>query len=283
MRLEDLTSLDDYAQKQAEQQKQRRDRINQAVAAGRIRLLNADVMESHICRDVNSGIKFKVQRIRHADGKEIAFPRHDYSKTPTSVKKTSWQDHLQAIRDGKRRILDVESVNSYTYEMTADDGTKEIFQYGGRKPLLQRIKGFGTEDKLITKDGITVEQGAWRINAVGTRTVRLFEIPSPTLEDCRVIYRAKLKSENLKGRAYLEMWCRMPSGGEFFSKGLSSIVHGTTDWTTCETPFSLKKGERPDLIKLNLVVEGKAGMVVEKKGTVWIKDVELLKGSLLEK
>jgi len=68
------------------------------------------------------------------------------------------------------------------------------------------------------------------------------------------------------------MWCRMPGGGEYFSKGLANPVKGTTDWASYETPFFLKKGERPDLIKLNVVIEG--------KGTLWVKDVELLQGPL---
>jgi hypothetical protein len=36
---------------------------------------------------------------------------------------------------------------------------------------------------------------------------------------------------------------------------------------TCQTPFFLKAGERPDLIRLNLVIEG--------RGKVLIKDIEL--------
>jgi PEGA domain/HEAT repeats len=132
------------------------------------------------------------------------------------------------------------------------------------KPAKRR---FAVTDKLITKDGVSVDKDAWRIEAKGDRTVRLFEIPNPGMEGCRVIYRAKMKTENLEGRAYLEMWCRMPDGGEYFSKGLQSPVTGTTDWASYETPFFLKKGQRPDLIKLNVVVEG--------KGALWIKDVEL--------
>ena len=60
--------------------------------------------------------------------------------------------------------------------------------------------------------------------------------------------------------------------GEFFSKGLHQTVTGTTDWASFEIPFFLKKGEKPDLIKLNLVVEG--------KGKIWLKDIELLKTPL---
>jgi hypothetical protein len=129
----------------------------------------------------------------------------------------------------------------------------------------------GVDAKPITKDGVFPEKDAWRIGSLAGRTVRLFEIPVANVEDCLLTYRAKLKAERLEGRAYLEMWCRLP-GGEFFSKGLNNPATGTTEWATYETPFFLKKGERCDLAKLNVVIEG--------KGTLWIKDVELLKGPL---
>ena len=63
-----------------------------------------------------------------------------------------------------------------------------------------------------------------------------------------------------------------PGKGEFFSRGLESPVSGSNDWGSDETPFFLKKGEKPDLIKLHLVVKG--------TGKIWVKDVELLKGPL---
>jgi hypothetical protein len=49
-------------------------------------------------------------------------------------------------------------------------------------------------------------------------------------------------------------------------------VTGSNDWASYEIPFFLKKGEKPDLIKLNVVLKG--------GGKVWIKDVQLLKGPL---
>ena len=52
-------------------------------------------------------------------------------------------------------------------------------------------------------------------------------------------------------------------------EGLNQPLKRTTDWSSYEIPFRLKKGQRPDLIKLNLVVEG--------RGKVWIKDIELLR------
>jgi hypothetical protein len=52
----------------------------------------------------------------------------------------------------------------------------------------------------------------------------------------------------------------------------SSLVP-TTDWTSCETRFFLKKGQLAYLVMLNLVVEG-SGEKIE------VKDVELWKTPL---
>jgi hypothetical protein len=136
----------------------------------------------------------------------------------------------------------------------------------------QTIRTFRTSDPTITQGGITVDEGGWLIDSTEKQTIRLFEVQNPEVEQCMVTYKAQLKTENLQGRAYLEMWCRFPGRGEFFSKGFQHAVKGTTLWSSYEIPFYLKKGQKPDLIKLNLAVEG--------VGKVWIKDIELLKTTL---
>src|SRR5438067_273731 len=137
----------------------------------------------------------------------------------------------------------------------------------------QVLKTFSAGDKTISKGlAVNEKESAWSIEAAGAQTVRLFEVPDPGVEDCMVIYRARLKTEGLEKPAYLEMWCRISGRGEFFSRGLDQTVTGSNDWASYETPFFLKKGEKPDLIKLNLVLKG--------GGKVWIKDVQLLKGPL---
>jgi len=113
---------------------------------------------------------------------------------------------------------------------------------------------------------------ALRIEAGGPATIRLYEIADPGAEQCMLAYRARMKGESVAKSAYLEMWCRFPGRGEFFSKGLYQKISGTTGWASYETPFYLKRGQRPDLIKLNLVLEG--------AGTVWLSDIELLKTPL---
>lgn len=134
------------------------------------------------------------------------------------------------------------------------------------------IRRFRPTDPTLSRDGIAVEQEGWVVDAREGQTVRLFEAQDPQVEHCVVTYRAKMKTEGLDGRAFLEMWCRLPGRGEFFSRGVDQAVEGTTDWVSCEIPFYLKKGQRPDLIKLNLAIEG--------SGRVWIRDMELLKTPL---
>jgi hypothetical protein len=136
----------------------------------------------------------------------------------------------------------------------------------------QTLRSFGPSDKPIAESGLAVDEGAWRVEARANQTVRLFEVDELDLEKCLLTYRARLKAADLQGRAYLEMWCRLPGRGEFFSKGLQDVVTGTTDWGSYEVPFRLAQGQRPDLVKLNVAVEG--------AGTVWIKDVELLQTPL---
>jgi serine/threonine protein kinase len=126
------------------------------------------------------------------------------------------------------------------------------------------IKTFTTDDPTIS-GGLTVADGAWFFESQQTQTVRLFEVRDPEVGPGALFYEADLRTEELDGRAYLEMWCRFPGRGEFFSRGYHNALTGTTDWTSLQTPFLLKAGEEPDLVRLNLAVEG--------TGMVWIRNV----------
>jgi hypothetical protein len=123
-------------------------------------------------------------------------------------------------------------------------------------------------DKEVSSDG----NGSLKIIATEPTVVRLFELGDIDIENARLIYQAKVRTEGVEGQVFLEMWCHFPGKGEFFSRGLQTPLTGTTNWTTEETPFFLKKGENPDNVKLNLVING--------KGTAWIDDIRVLKGPL---
>ena len=125
-----------------------------------------------------------------------------------------------------------------------------------------------TLDSMITSDG----NGSIRVDAGGAAMVRLAETGDIDVENAKIIYRAKLRTENVEGRVYLEMYCRVPGMGESFSRGVDSPLSGTNEWVTEEIPFYFKKGQNPDNIKLNLVIAG--------SGTVWIDDVRLLRTAL---
>jgi len=123
-------------------------------------------------------------------------------------------------------------------------------------------------DKDISSDG----KGSLKITATAPRIVRLFETGDLGVDNARLIYQARLKTQDVKGRVFLEMWCHFSGKGEFFSRGLDRPLSGTNEWTTEETPFFLQKGSKPDNIKLNLVIDS--------GGIVWIDDIKLLKAPL---
>ena len=144
---------------------------------------------------------------------------------------------------------------------------------------LKQVPLDGTES-VLTKAGVGFDaaassdgNGSLRIDVGEPTTIRLFEFHDLDVENCRLIYRSRLRAENVEGKAFLEMWCVFPGMGEYFSRSLQSPLSGTVDWTTSETPFFLQKGQKPELVKLNVVVDG--------TGTVWVDDITLSKGPLM--
>ena len=123
-------------------------------------------------------------------------------------------------------------------------------------------------DPAITADG----HGSLRLTASEPTTFRLYETGDIDIENARLIYQARIRTEGVEGQVYLEMWCHFAGKGEFFSRALHAPLTGTVEWTSQETPFFLRKGENPDNVKLNLVVNG--------RGTAWIDDIRLVRGSL---
>jgi hypothetical protein len=120
-------------------------------------------------------------------------------------------------------------------------------------------------DKAISSDG----KGSIKINATAPVIIPLYNVNDIRVDDTQIIYEAKVKSESLNGQTLLEMWCVFKDKGEFFSRGFDSVISGTSDWKTIKTVFNLRKGEMPDQIKLNIMVNG--------VGTVWIDDIHLSK------
>ena len=94
----------------------------------------------------------------------------------------------------------------------------------------------------------------------------------PEIDNAKLVYSAKVKTElDGNGTAFLELWAHVV-GGQFFSKGTNDAVSQKSDWKTIQTSFMFQKGQKPDKVTLNLVING--------KGTVWIDDVVLSKEPL---
>jgi len=139
-----------------------------------------------------------------------------------------------------------------------------------RRLSLDDIALMGTTlnpDPVVKVEG----SGSIKISTLWPTTICLGEVQELDVENAQIIYRAKVKSEKLEGTAFLEMWCHV-GGGQYYSRGMNSVVGGTMDWRTLQTPFFLQPGQSVKKATLNVVING--------KGTIWIDDVHLLKEPL---
>ncbi|MGH7136917.1 MAG: hypothetical protein ACREHD_14350, partial [Pirellulales bacterium] len=143
---------------------------------------------------------------------------------------------------------------------------------GGSKPPLPAgppsvVQRFSPSDASISA-GARWLDNELEVTAAEAGTHRLFEVALSGIEQAMLTYRFRIRTENLQGAVYPEMWCRIVGMGEFFSRGLDQKVRGANNWTSVEIPFYLKRGQRADLLKLNLVFEG--------TGLVRLADIEVL-------
>jgi hypothetical protein len=120
-------------------------------------------------------------------------------------------------------------------------------------------------DKAVSADG----KGSLKIAVEQPTTIQLYEVPVPKVENSDMIYQAKVKAQDFGGDAYLQMLVHFPSGGEMEAQNYDKAIGGTTDWVAMEVPFKVRKGQKPDVVRLNLILNG--------AGTVWVDDVRLHK------
>jgi len=109
-----------------------------------------------------------------------------------------------------------------------------------------------------------------KITTLWPTIICLGEVKGLDIESAKLVYKAKVKSD-LEGTAFLEMWAHV-GGGQYFSRGMNDVAKQKTDWKIIQTPFLFEKGQKPDKVTLNVVING--------KGTVWIDDIVLSKEPL---
>lgn len=134
--------------------------------------------------------------------------------------------------------------------------------------------------EIITQSGVVIDteittdnNGSLLINTDKAIKVELFEIDKEDFKNKRLTYKAQIRSEDLtgtedlRGISYIELIASFPDGEELISRGPRVPVSGTTDWRPAETVLYIDKGNAPENVKLNLIVEG--------QGKVWLDAVKL--------
>lgn len=141
------------------------------------------------------------------------------------------------------------------------------------RDALDRADRLGTR---ITADPGVASAGAAaiRIETAWPTVINLAEVTDLEVDGAVLVYAAELRSRDLQGSAYLEMWCHFADGRQYFSRGFDSTIGGTADWRRLETRFILQAGQKPDKVTLNLAING--------RGTVWIDDLRLARQPLPE-
>jgi len=123
-------------------------------------------------------------------------------------------------------------------------------------------------DREVSSDG----HGSLKITVHEPATVHLFEVQDIDIENARLLYQARVRTKDVKGNVFLEMWVRIPGKGKYFTRNVHTPATGSVNWQPMEVPFFLKQGQNPDLVKLNLVISG--------PGTAWIDNIQLVKAPL---
>jgi hypothetical protein len=140
-----------------------------------------------------------------------------------------------------------------------------------RRISLDDVSGLGLQiqsDSTVKAEG----KASIKITTKWPTTICLAEVPGPDVENAKLVYKAKVKSDlQGQGTAFLEMWAHV-GGGQYFSRGMNDVVQGKSDWKGIQTPFMFQKGQKPTKVTLNIVING--------PGTVWVDDIVLSKEPL---
>ena len=130
------------------------------------------------------------------------------------------------------------------------------------------IRTFSLSDLPSERERLKLDAESWRCDCRGKESVSLFKVRNPRVESCLLTFRTELRSENLQEPACLELLAHLPGRGQIGSKGFHHAFQGNHPWHPFEISLPLRKGDRPDLLKLNIATGG--------PGTVWIRNVMLL-------
>ena len=166
---------------------------------------------------------------------------------------------LQPERENEMRVIFTVVLVTLLTTIIAKAGELEKLSLDDATSTSPRIES----DTQVKAEGTS----SIKITTKWPTTVFLEEVSGLTVENAKLMYTAKVKTQlEPSGTAFLELWAHV-GGGQYFSRGMNDAVSGTSNWKTIQTPFIFQKGQNPDKLTLNLVING--------KGTVWVDDIVL--------
>jgi hypothetical protein len=125
--------------------------------------------------------------------------------------------------------------------------------------------------KLVRMSSIDSD-GSLSIRTRQAQTYEILDAGNLDVEEAVLVFRAKMKTYGVKGSVFLETVCELPGLGRMSIQGLQYSLSGTNDWEDVEVKYPLRKGEKADSVKLNLVFDS--------KGRVWLDDIRLYREDL---
>jgi hypothetical protein len=95
-------------------------------------------------------------------------------------------------------------------------------------------------DKEVSSDG----NGSLKIVATEPTVVRLFELGDIDVENARLIYQAKVRTEGVEGQVFLEMWCPFPRQRGILFPGVTDPSHWHDKLDSRRDAVLLEKGRK---------------------------------------
>jgi hypothetical protein len=135
-------------------------------------------------------------------------------------------------------------------------------------------------DYVYSDEEIFAEgSGAIRLTTEMPMSVDIYAVDYPEVENRLLVYKAKIRSQELVGDASLAMKVTLTTGTAFDARQEpSTAVGGTTDWTECEASLLIPAGSEVKSVVLGFSVDG--------FGTAWIDDLRVISapppGSVVE-
>ena len=135
----------------------------------------------------------------------------------------------------------------------------------------ESVHRFSSMD-MLPSSPCSLEDDVLRASASGRTEIPLYRLSNVRFRNCWLLLRARVRSENVAVKAYLEMDCAIAGKGTFFSKALQDAVVGTQDWRWHQMPFYLRGKEECHDLYVKMVFEG--------GGQIFMKEVELFRAPI---